>query len=320
MDFLIYTSEINLSDPVRLEVSAAGSVFIQSTGRELPRSEYRRLLPDDLAGMEEKGLRLPGYADFLRDRGTYFEGRIYVHVSHAIEARKYWLPKHYTIGAGFLAFVTGRPAVRETARQVADQVYASLDGDLSQGILLRFLDKRRTVMYEKFFGPEYAQRFIPDLAGIIQISAQRFEHITGVKSTPRSIGKHRKALLEVLDGAGGNRICIRTADGEKRFFDRKMQPARRSRRAYPSLIAQAKNLLSTVLGVIWHSVKPDKGAPRVLADKQEVERRLSICQACPRFDSSRKKCTLCGCKMPYKVELQAAKCPHPDGDKWRQDD
>lgn len=319
MNFLIYTDELKLSEPVRLRVSA-GSVYLADGDRQLGRKEYRRLSPTRLVEMEEQGLRRPGYVDFLHDRGTYHGGYIYVHVSHAIEAGKYWLPKNYTIGPGLVPFVTGKPLTKETLEWAAPRVYASLRGDFSNGILLRFLGQSRSVIYEQYFGPEYTQLFLPDLSGVIEINSYRFEQITGTAATKSSIKKYKVLLQEHLKDAGDYRVCIRTTDKAKHWFNTKMEPAPRVRRVYPSLFARAKNLMSTVLGAIYHSFSPEDGKPRVFAPKQEVQRRLDICRACPKFDPQREKCTLCGCKMPYKVELQSAHCPHPDGDKWRQDE
>lgn len=40
------------------------------------------------------------------------------------------------------------------------------------------------------------------------------------------------------------------------------------------------------------------------AGEAEKQRRLSICQACPKFDSDSRKCTVCGCFMDVKAGLK----------------
>lgn len=37
--------------------------------------------------------------------------------------------------------------------------------------------------------------------------------------------------------------------------------------------------------------------------------RLSMCEKCPELLSFTKQCKQCGCFMPLKVKLKAAKCP-----------
>lgn len=44
--------------------------------------------------------------------------------------------------------------------------------------------------------------------------------------------------------------------------------------------------------------------------QQEIgEKRYSICSECPELISATKQCKQCGCFMPLKVKLEAAKCP-----------
>lgn len=40
-------------------------------------------------------------------------------------------------------------------------------------------------------------------------------------------------------------------------------------------------------------------------DKEEAERRLSICEACDRFDPTNRKCLECGCFMDVKTKLKS---------------
>lgn len=55
----------------------------------------------------------------------------------------------------------------------------------------------------------------------------------------------------------------------------------------------------------WDMV--NSNVPRV--EEQVSERRMSICSDCPEFIGLTKQCKQCGCIMPMKVKLEAAKCP-----------
>ncbi len=74
---------------------------------------------------------------------------------------------------------------------------------------------------------------------------------------------------------------------------------------YPPIATQAQTFLSAVKD--W--VKA--GLP--VADRAERMRRRSICEICPLFDGSRKRCTKCGCKTALKPWLLTETCP--DG-RW----
>jgi hypothetical protein len=45
------------------------------------------------------------------------------------------------------------------------------------------------------------------------------------------------------------------------------------------------------------------------ANKQTIEERLAICNKCPFFSKTFRKCRQCGCFMDLKTTLQRAKCP-----------
>ncbi|TFG98284.1 hypothetical protein E4H12_06470 [Candidatus Thorarchaeota archaeon] len=47
------------------------------------------------------------------------------------------------------------------------------------------------------------------------------------------------------------------------------------------------------------------------ATKQKTQERLSICEVCPARDN--KRCTACGCYLPWKTKLKNAECPM---DQW----
>ena len=77
---------------------------------------------------------------------------------------------------------------------------------------------------------------------------------------------------------------------------------------YPSKMNMVRNLGKD----IWKSAKyVGKGLP-VLASKDVVVERYSICEQCPNL-TEEGRCTECGCHMIRKVNLAAASCPI---DKW----
>lgn len=47
--------------------------------------------------------------------------------------------------------------------------------------------------------------------------------------------------------------------------------------------------------------------------EEEAQRRLEICKKCPNLIQLTTQCTKCGCYMPAKTKLEAAKCPES---KW----
>ena len=51
----------------------------------------------------------------------------------------------------------------------------------------------------------------------------------------------------------------------------------------------------------------DPRQPR--SDKELIEFRLTICNACPYFHKKLAKCTKCGCFMKLKSTLKQAACP-----------
>ena len=51
----------------------------------------------------------------------------------------------------------------------------------------------------------------------------------------------------------------------------------------------------------------DPNQPR--SEKELIEHRLSICNACPDLKKNTKRCKHCGCFMALKTTLTMAKCP-----------
>ena len=44
-------------------------------------------------------------------------------------------------------------------------------------------------------------------------------------------------------------------------------------------------------------------------DEEKSQKRFSICEECPELIKLTKQCKQCGCFMPLKTKLEAAKCP-----------
>ena len=73
----------------------------------------------------------------------------------------------------------------------------------------------------------------------------------------------------------------------------------------PGLAEQGRNLVN-----LMKDVGDDIFAGQdIFVDQLEQQRRYDICQACPSFEHSRKRCRECGCFMMNKTALRAAKCP-----------
>ena len=73
----------------------------------------------------------------------------------------------------------------------------------------------------------------------------------------------------------------------------------------PGLAEQGRNLVD-----LMKDVGGDIFAGQnIFVEQLEQQRRYDICQACPSFEHSRKRCRECGCFMMNKTALRAAKCP-----------
>ena len=67
---------------------------------------------------------------------------------------------------------------------------------------------------------------------------------------------------------------------------------------------------------VWKSAKYiGKGLP-VLASKEVVVERYSICEQCPNL-TEEGRCTECGCFMNIKAHYATAECPVG---KWKRED
>lgn len=76
----------------------------------------------------------------------------------------------------------------------------------------------------------------------------------------------------------------------------------------PSAIEQARNLVRQ--GISSANTLLTDG--KFIASIDNQNSRWSVCAACEHL-IKRHKCSKCGCIMPFKVKLEAAKCPI---DKW----
>ena len=78
---------------------------------------------------------------------------------------------------------------------------------------------------------------------------------------------------------------------------------------YPSHYQMLKNLLVEA----YETANQGLCGDRVIASRSTVEKRLEICSICEKFNAEAKRCTVCGCFMMVKANIEASTCP--DG-KW----
>lgn len=79
--------------------------------------------------------------------------------------------------------------------------------------------------------------------------------------------------------------------------------------SYPS----SSKMLQSLFSEAYKAAKQGLCGDRVLAQKGDVEKRLEICSNCEKYNSEAKRCTVCGCFMLVKANIQTSECP--DG-KW----
>jgi len=77
----------------------------------------------------------------------------------------------------------------------------------------------------------------------------------------------------------------------------------------PSLLQMAFNLTETTKDIIDNAVK--NGI--ILAQENEINKRIDICKDCDSLDKQRIRCFECGCDMKIKTRFSASKCPK---NKW----
>jgi hypothetical protein len=77
---------------------------------------------------------------------------------------------------------------------------------------------------------------------------------------------------------------------------------------YPSVGRHVANLFRSARRFVASGLR--------LAPKSIRQARLTICQACPKYDQQQRRCTVCGCVNSAKVWVAADQCPL-DPPKWR---
>lgn len=72
---------------------------------------------------------------------------------------------------------------------------------------------------------------------------------------------------------------------------------------FPSKATMAKNLAFSFVNVVGEAFKTGK----VVAAKDVIQKRISICEGCEFKKDLR--CLACGCVLTWKVGLAAESCP-----------
>lgn len=78
---------------------------------------------------------------------------------------------------------------------------------------------------------------------------------------------------------------------------------------YPS----KPKMLQSLFSEAYKTAKQGLCGDRILAENSKVEERLEICSGCEKYNAEAKRCTLCGCFMLVKANIETSECP--DG-KW----
>tara|TARA_Y100000817_G_scaffold293553_1_gene266624 strand:+ start:4023 stop:4382 length:360 start_codon:yes stop_codon:yes gene_type:complete len=73
----------------------------------------------------------------------------------------------------------------------------------------------------------------------------------------------------------------------------------------PSKIEMASNLLRSIKNAGKKILKGEK----LSADSIVSEKRLEICNQCPKFIKEQGRCSLCGCFLKAKVRIVSETCP-----------
>ncbi len=79
--------------------------------------------------------------------------------------------------------------------------------------------------------------------------------------------------------------------------------------SYPS----SGKMLQSLFTEAYKTAKQGLCGDRVLAAKNKVEQRLKICSHCEKYNSEAKRCTVCGCFMLVKANIETSECPEG---KW----
>lgn len=79
--------------------------------------------------------------------------------------------------------------------------------------------------------------------------------------------------------------------------------------SYPS----SSKMLRSLFSEAYKAAKQGLCGDKVLAQRSDVEKRLEICSSCKKYNAEAKRCTVCGCFMLVKANIETSECP--DG-KW----
>lgn len=69
----------------------------------------------------------------------------------------------------------------------------------------------------------------------------------------------------------------------------------------PTLLQKAGSLAGSIIAFAKSGL--------AVVDRDEFERRHSICEACPHFDAKKERCKLCGCSLAVKPWGRDMHCP-----------
>ena len=79
--------------------------------------------------------------------------------------------------------------------------------------------------------------------------------------------------------------------------------------SYPS----KPKMLQSLFSEAYKTAKQGLCGDRVLAEESKVKKRLEICSTCEKYNLETKRCTLCGCFMLVKANIETSECPDA---KW----
>lgn len=79
--------------------------------------------------------------------------------------------------------------------------------------------------------------------------------------------------------------------------------------SYPS----NSKMLQSLFSEAYKAAKQGLCGDRVLASKSNVEKRLEICCNCEKYNAEATRCTVCGCFMLVKANIETSECPEG---KW----
>jgi hypothetical protein len=88
-----------------------------------------------------------------------------------------------------------------------------------------------------------------------------------------------------------------------------------SKKDYPSLLQQGKNLSKFTLDVIKQLMV--EGPQNLFVSPETYSKRLKICETCDRYDENQIRCRECGCHIREKANFMLESCPLQ---KWSLDE